>query len=157
MQWSAQPPHAGFCPETVDPWLPVTPSYPTVNVATVKEEADSIYQCYHRFLTLRKQLVPLHAGQIHLIEAQALPKNVLGYIRHQPSKAKETNALIQAIRKDGIYIFLNFSPKATIFAYPPGLTTPTVMVSTILTSGSLSIPNQIILAPYEGVVMQNMG
>ncbi|MHA1745823.1 MAG: alpha-glucosidase [Promethearchaeota archaeon] len=155
MQWSSQSPHAGFCPPTVDPWLPVTPSYPTINVSTVKKEADSIYYCYHRFLALRKQLAQLHAGQIHLIEARVLPKNVLGYIRYLPSDAPETNGLSPAIRDDGIYVFLNFSPKPLIFACPQGLVSPSMMTSTVLKSLALFTPDHISLAPYEGVVMQN--
>jgi len=155
MQWSAQSPHAEFCPPTVDPWLPVTPSYPTVNVKAVKEESDSIYYCYNRFLVLRKQLTELHAGHIHLFEKLDLPKNVLGYIRHLVSKIDESNAFFQKLRKDGIFIFLNFSSKTSIFSYPPGLTTPIMMTSTLLQSGALSTPGQIALAPYEGVVMQN--
>lgn len=151
MQWSTQPLHAGFCPETVEPWLPVTPSYPTVNVESVKEEADSIYHCYHRFLALRKRWSPLHAGHIHLFEAKALPKHVLGYIRYLPSKTSP----VVASPVDGIFVFLNFSPKPVNFGFPLELSTPHLMVSTSVTSQALSTPQQITLAPYEGLVMHN--
>ncbi len=36
MQWSAEP-NAGFCPEGVEPWLPVASDYREVNVAVQAE------------------------------------------------------------------------------------------------------------------------
>src|SRR5260370_20329569 len=41
MQWDDSP-NAGFCPPTVDPWLPIAPDYKQVNVAAQRQDHPSM-------------------------------------------------------------------------------------------------------------------
>ena len=50
MQWSDEP-NAGFT--TGDPWLPVNPNYPEVNVEDAREDADSVWHYYRDLIDLR--------------------------------------------------------------------------------------------------------
>ena len=53
MQWRNAP-NGGFCPDTVEPWLPVNPNYiDGINVADQDHDPDSILNYYRRLLQLR--------------------------------------------------------------------------------------------------------
>ena len=79
MQWDDSA-NAGFCPEEVQPWLPVNPDHSRVNVAAQSNRPDSMLNLYRRLLALRRESPSLRDGSLALLEA--LPPGVLGYRRN---------------------------------------------------------------------------
>jgi alpha-glucosidase len=53
MQWNTTA-NAGFCPAGVNPWLPVPPTYKTVNVEVEKPNPDSLLDWYRTLIHLKK-------------------------------------------------------------------------------------------------------
>ena len=78
MQWDASA-NAGFCPDGVQPWLPVNPDYERVNVAHQDADEDSLLNLYRRLFALRQDSESLRFGPLAMLEA--LPDGVLGYRR----------------------------------------------------------------------------
>lgn len=63
MQWDDSP-QAGFSfGKDVEPWLPVHPNYPQVNVQTALQEPGSILNFYRRLIQVRKQSHALRQGR----------------------------------------------------------------------------------------------
>lgn len=63
MQWDDSP-QAGFSfGKDVEPWLPVHPNYPQVNVQTAMQEPGSILNFYRRLIQVRKQSHALRQGR----------------------------------------------------------------------------------------------
>src|SRR5205814_450635 len=75
MQWDGSP-HAGF--SKVEPWLPVSPNYRSVNVETLDRKPRSILELYRRLFALRRRRQALTIGTKRLVEA---PDNVIAYER----------------------------------------------------------------------------
>jgi alpha-glucosidase len=154
MQWDGSL-NAGFCPEGVSPWLPVHPSCRSINVEAEKNDPDSVYNCYHRFLSLRKNSTALNRGNLILAPPGDYPRCVLSYTRTAPSKNRG--------RKDAeqVTVLLNFSKRQVMCPCPNN--SPELLVSTRAKSLALSAwetdnikPNRrkIILAPFEGIVVR---
>ncbi len=61
MQWNDGP-DAGFSPSGVKTWLPIPPSYTTINVNAEQSEQDSMLHWYQRIIELKKQDSALHEG-----------------------------------------------------------------------------------------------
>lgn len=61
MQWNNAP-NAGFCPEGVEPWLPVPSDHTTVNVTTESEDPGSLLTLYRFLLDLRRRERALSIG-----------------------------------------------------------------------------------------------
>lgn len=78
MQWDGTA-NAGFCPPDVQPWLPVNPDYPSVNVAAQDGRHGSMLTLYRRLFELRRDEPSLRDGALVMLEA--LPPGVLGYRR----------------------------------------------------------------------------
>ncbi len=82
MQWDDSL-NAGFTRGI--PWLPIPPSYKTVNVASELKDPSSILQVYRSLLTLRHQNRALLDGDyVALNESDA---NVLSYLRRYKNEA----------------------------------------------------------------------
>lgn len=143
MQWNSTP-NAGFCPENIDPWLPVTKSYDKRNVAIETKDPDSILNCYKRFLKVRKEFPALNSGNLNLLSAKDIPKNLLGYTR-----SKEINSPVSSTQK--LIILLNFSNEEIEFKNMVGASK--LIVSTTIDSKPIS-NNKIHLTPWEGIVLQ---
>jgi alpha-glucosidase len=66
MQWDTT--HAaGF--STTEPWLPLCPLYRSRNVATLRQEAQSIYNLYRKLIILRRRRSSLTSGTYHAVAA----------------------------------------------------------------------------------------
>jgi alpha-glucosidase len=78
MQWDTSNAQAGFStnPHT---WLPVTPNYTTVNVASESAAPDSLLNWYRRLIALRRSIAALRDGRTVMLD----PGNakVLSYAR----------------------------------------------------------------------------
>lgn len=115
MQWDASP-NAGFCPDSVSPWLPVQQNCTTINVAAEEEDPNSLLHGYQSLLDLRNTLPAFSSQELQLVDAGLLPKNVLGYYRGKGA--------------DQLLVLLNFNDKSidlpdlgfsqTIFTLTPG-------------------------------------
>jgi len=66
MQWEPTP-NAGF--STVEPWLPLCPSYRSRNIAVSREEPLSIYSLYRKLIKLRRSRPSLLFGTYHAVLA----------------------------------------------------------------------------------------
>jgi glycosidase len=100
MHWDASR-HAGFCPESVQPWLPVHVNKLTRSVAAQIDDTGSLLNLYRRLLALRKATPALSAGGLTLVDA---PPDVLSYVRaHQDVR---------------LAVHLNFSERAQRLASP---------------------------------------
>jgi alpha-glucosidase len=78
MQWDASL-QAGFCPPSVEPWLPIAPDYRQVNVAVEREEPSSMLTLTRALLALRHSRPALHKGSYHSLESG--PENCFVYLR----------------------------------------------------------------------------
>ncbi len=85
MQWDASNPQAGFSANP-KPWLPVPPTYTTVNVAAEEKDPHSLLHWYETLIGLRRRLPALHDGGLVMLDA-ANP-HVLSYVRTAPPGAK---------------------------------------------------------------------
>jgi len=139
MQWDESV-NAGFCPSDVKPWLPVTASYKERNVKTEEKDPDSLYNCYKRFLKIRKEVPALNAGRLEILELKNAPKKLLSYVRTANIGRKEQRA----------YVFLNFDKKSIEFSNPAH--DAKFLASTIVNSKPIQ-KEKIVLKPQEGIVL----
>jgi alpha-glucosidase len=75
MQWDGSV-NAGF--SEGHPWLPVSPTYQTLNVEALDREPRSILALYRRLFALRRSRHALKTGSMRLLDA---PDNVIAYER----------------------------------------------------------------------------
>jgi glycosidase len=137
MQWTPEP-NAGFCLANVKPWLPVTDNYKEKNVETQQQEPDSLYNCYKRFLEVRKKYDALNSGSISLFDEEILPKNVLAYKRTAESGEK-------------VYVILNFNKIPITMTSP--IENGKLIVSTTIDTNFV-IGDELKLGPYEAIVIE---
>ena len=83
MQWTASP-QSGFStnPNT---WLPIPPSYKTINVATEKRDPQSELNWYKSVIALRRNNPALHDGTMTMLDTSNA--NVLSYVRSTGSSS----------------------------------------------------------------------
>lgn len=82
MQWNAEK-NAGF--SETQPWLPVSPSYTTHNVAAELQDPSSILQTYRQILALRHKNAALLDGEYFALNVK--DPNVLSYLRRYKDQA----------------------------------------------------------------------
>jgi alpha-glucosidase len=78
MQWNGSA-NAGFSPAGVRTWLPIPPSYATVNVAAEEHEPDSMLRWYQQLIALKRHDPALHAGEEIMLNST--DNNVLSWLR----------------------------------------------------------------------------
>lgn len=81
MQWNVSS-NAGFT-TSATPWLPVPPSYTTINVQTEEGQPNSLLNWYTSLMNLRHTNGTLHSGSMEMLDT-ANPK-VLSFMRKGPS------------------------------------------------------------------------
>jgi alpha-glucosidase len=69
MQWSAAA-NAGFTAPSVKPWLPVPPSYATLNVKTETSDPNSLFAWYQSLIRLKKASPALASGENVMLDAE---------------------------------------------------------------------------------------
>ncbi len=100
MQWHGGP-NAGFSHADAAPWLPVHPESADNNVASQHEDPASLLRCYRRLLALRKELPALNQGELEIIPAKGLPRDVVAF-RRAPKEGEGSRA---------VDVYLSFSGK----------------------------------------------
>ncbi|GAB4308312.1 MAG: alpha-glucosidase [Promethearchaeota archaeon] len=151
MQWDASP-NAGFCPEGVEPWLPVAPEHEEINVESQKADPESVLNCYKRLLALRRKTPALNAGGVELLGlAGQAGKSVLAYARTPPPGEKGGT----------VYVLLNASKRPQVASLPrdQGPVAWRLLFSTSATredaarAAGGALGRRIDLSPWEGVVV----
>ncbi|MFX0106813.1 MAG: alpha-glucosidase [Candidatus Hodarchaeota archaeon] len=136
MHWNSSP-NAGFCPEEVDPWLPVEPSYEIINVEVEESDPDSLLNCYKDLLRLRKEFPALHSGSMHLRNAPTYEKRLLTYKR--------------VYNKQVVHVWLNFSDRPVQISREK--VKGELLFSTLKRVNPLQ-DTSIHLEPYQGVICE---
>jgi alpha-glucosidase len=85
MQWNSTP-NAGFCPPDVEPWLPIAPDYPQINVAAARADPHSLLTLTHTLITLRRTTPALAIGSYHPIDSA--PETCFAYLRQFGSQRR---------------------------------------------------------------------
>ena len=135
MQWDGSR-HAGFCPESARPWLPVHPRAPGTNVQAQRDDPGSLLRCYRALLGLRRELTCLQAGALEWLDEERLPASVVAYRR--VTELEEAR------------VWLNFAPHAVRIRArsAPG--------QTLLSNRAgerMAAPASYVLGGHEGVVV----
>jgi alpha-glucosidase len=78
MQWDASV-NAGFCPESVEPWLPVAGDHEVVNVGAQRGDPRSMLALFRRLIELRRELPALTIGSYRPLDTR--DGSVLAYLR----------------------------------------------------------------------------
>ncbi|MBT9332488.1 glycoside hydrolase family 13 protein [Paracidobacterium acidisoli] len=81
MQWTAGP-NAGFSGAGGKTWLPIPPSYRTINVAAESDESDSILHWYEELIALKKSNTALREGDETMLNTT--DAHVLSWLRRAP-------------------------------------------------------------------------
>ena len=104
MQWNASP-NAGFCPASVKPWLPVTPTYFKRNVEVELSDPSSLLNCYKKLLHIRNKYSSLNSGSLELLNMHELKSSIVGFTRSKNLEDK----------KEILYVYLNLTNRAIQF------------------------------------------
>jgi alpha-glucosidase len=115
LQWSASA-NSGFCPSTVEPWLPVNPNY--ADGINVKEQLDdplSLLNFYKRMLRLRKSTPTLVEGDYQPVQ----------------EKSDEYLAFLRKTNSQTVLVILSFSktPEKLNFSKLPYTSARTIFSS----------------------------
>jgi oligo-1,6-glucosidase/alpha-glucosidase len=79
MLWTSEP-HAGFCDNSVKPWLPVAENFREINVEKQSNDSDSLLNFYKKVIHLRKDITALHSGSMEIVQ-ELCTKKILAYNR----------------------------------------------------------------------------
>ena len=134
-QWSGAP-FAGF--STVEPWLPVAASYPTLNAATEEDDPASVLALYRRLLSYRRATPALHGGSYSPVDG--MPADCYVYVRANGSQRR--------------LIALNFGGEARTLDLGTVAGQGRVIISTALDRDETVDLGQISLRPHEGVIIE---
>jgi alpha-glucosidase len=83
MQWDDGP-NAGFTGPNVKPWLPIPPSYKTVNVKNQVMDFDSMLNWYKQLIEFRRSTPALRDGKNTMLNTS--DTNVLSWLRQAPGQ-----------------------------------------------------------------------
>ena len=134
MQW-APTPNAGFSSTDASPWLPIDDGYRRLNVETELDDPGSLLNLYRRLLDLRRQSSALRRGS---------------YLTH-PGSTDTVLVYRRESDDETMTVALNFSDaEATV-----SVGRCTVVFSTADPERSDWAPGELVLAPFEGVVVSH--
>jgi oligo-1,6-glucosidase/alpha-glucosidase len=139
MAWSDDR-HAGFSAGDTEPWLPVHPESPLINVASQIRDPASLLNTYRRLLHLRRRRPALHRGTLQLLPEDLLPEAVLGYRR-------------SAEGEDTATVLLNFSGRPVSVDLRPHLAAPGWRVSSLDAQDRPTSAGREELRPFEGIAL----
>jgi alpha-glucosidase len=83
MQWDASP-NAGFTTASATPWLPVPPSYTSVNVKAERSDPASLFAWYQSLIRLKKENPALASGDDTMLDTANT--KVLSWSRQAPGQ-----------------------------------------------------------------------
>jgi alpha-glucosidase len=125
MQWSPDPPAAGF---STDPhtWLPVPPDYTTVNVQTQSADPNSLLNWHQQLIAMRRSMPALRNGGIVMLDVTN--PSVLSYLRTAPAG------------QPSVVVALNMTAQPQTISLSLPSTVKATTVKTLLTNAD-SIPS----------------
>ncbi|MBW4593244.1 MAG: DUF3459 domain-containing protein [Brasilonema angustatum HA4187-MV1] len=130
--------NAGFCLESVQPWLPITHDYSSINVKAQKQNSRSFLSLTRALLRLRRQQSALQLGDYMSLYS---PPEVFCYRRFN-----ETSELVVA---------LNFSSEYQEWILPVEFRNQsTVLLSTFMDRQGGQLGDTLELRGNEGVIIQ---
>jgi alpha-glucosidase len=135
MQWDGSP-NSGFCPPSVEPWLPLATDHRERNVATQAEDPTSLLTLYRRLLALRRATPALVGGGYRPVDEA--PNDCFAYWRNH--------------NEQRLLVALNFSDAPREIA-SPGLAAARVILSTYLDREGPLSGAVLALRPNEGVIV----
>jgi len=136
MQWSDDP-HAGFTDSDADPWLPVNPNYPEVNVEAARADPDSVWHHYRTLIDLRHE----HDVLVYGDYTPVLPD-------HESVWAYE-----RTLGDERAFVALNWSPEPTTVELPGRVCSDgATSVATNYPDRTDGVPDRLDLDPYEARV-----
>ncbi|NVM34314.1 MAG: alpha-glucosidase [Candidatus Lokiarchaeota archaeon] len=140
MQWDDSE-NAGFCPQNIEPWLPIDRSFIKRNVQKEEKDVSSLLNCYKKLLKVRRESLALQIGDFELIDLKGLNKICLAYHRIYDNQK--------------IYVFLNFANKELFIESP--LSNPKLLFSTLPNKKALDLKKyegNLKLTPFECVIFK---
>ena len=134
MQWDESP-NAGFCPEDIEPWLPVAEDHTRVNVSAQAEDPHSMLNLYHCLLGLRRSEPALSVGSYAPV---AVEGDLLAYQREHQGK--------------NFLVVLNLGHQPLIFKPRDGKVWNRVELSTSLDRDGEEVRGSVRLRGDEGLI-----
>jgi alpha-glucosidase len=131
MQWTPGP-FAGF--STIEPWLPLGPSYASINVEVEKQDPNSMLMLYKRLIDFRQSHPATRQGHMTVLEYSG---DVYGYTR--------------TANDDQVLVLLNLGDVEESVALPDGEWT--LEISTIHAQNGTVVQSPLPLQAHEGVVL----
>ena len=136
MQWDSGP-NAGFCPPSVEPWLPIPDDYKQLNVAVQRDDPHSMLSLTRLLIDLRRTTAALHAGSYRPIDN--VPNACFVYLRELGSQRR--------------LIALNFSDEEQVLTLPE-IGDGRVVISTYLDHEEQSDLAALRLRANEGCIVE---
>ena len=133
MRWEPGP-GGGFCPPEVEPWLPLDDGTSGIDVATQRADPGSILHLTRSLLALRRERPALAAGGYASLEA---PDGCYAYRR---STASESLVVALDLGGAGGRVELPAAGR--------------ILLATHRDRAGEGVPDQVELAPFEGVVVE---
>ena len=144
VQWRNAP-NGGFCPEGVEPWLPVNADHASgVNVEDQAADPASLLNFCRRVLALRRATPALVAGDYTALGAAHDPvhDDVLAFLRHDAASGQT------------VLVALNFSAQAQTSATGLGGRVARVLFSTDAARSASVAVGALTLAPHEVLIAE---
>ena len=133
--------NAGFCPNDVEPWLPITTADHTPSVERQQSDPRSFLALTRALITLRKQSSALQLGQYRSLYA---PGNVYCYRRFDD--------------REDLLVALNLDSNSSDWMLPVEYRNcSTVLLSTSMDRRGGRLGDHLQLRPNEGVILRLLG
>jgi alpha-glucosidase len=136
MQWDASP-NAGFCPQGVQPWLPVADDYRTINVAAQMGHPGSMLSLCRRLIALRHRERALAVGAYRLVLAA---DDLLAYTREHAGRR--------------LLIALNLGPQPQVLEQLPHRQSGVVRLGTRPGREGQQVHDELALRGDEGLIIE---
>ena len=132
MQWTAAP-HAGFCPDDVEPWLPVHDNRTDRNVADQRDDESSLLSWYRTLLGLRRAHPALAHGTLEVAtEGRRGHPDPPGILRYHRDLDDEHLVVVANLSRRAVQVLAPVTgPDALLATSDPGVGA---------TDGRLSLP-----------------
>ena len=135
MPWDASE-NGGFTTGT--PWIMLNPDYPEVNVATAREDPESVFHFYRRLIAMRKEHLMMPYGKFQLIWPE--DPDIFAYTK--------------TLGQERWFIAANFTDKTCERPWPDKVGEPAELMLSNICDRNLPALGRLCLRPYEGVIIR---
>jgi alpha-glucosidase len=134
LQWTPDK-NAGFTAANT-PWLPIADNFKTHNVQTEAKDPNSFLSLYRSLAQLRNNSDALRHGTIQVLDTGNA--NILGYTRSQDAET--------------YIVLVNFTKSSQKLPYPKGVTSDSLVLTSLIDSPEETTETSVLLAANEAVV-----